>query len=169
MYFWYIAKPSELFCDLDLTDKTKQRLLLARARLRGAKKSGRLSWEKYYFYQSHSRFHYHLMVKLSTDLPDGEANLWESRFCDDLYRNNLNRARNLQTGRSWSLLISPVERRSYWRPADYTCDCPGKHREEVMAACPVAKSLKGCTLGADHFGNPIKETDDIVLGRGCEW
>lgn len=168
MFFWYIAQ-DELFCDLDLTDKTMARLLLARARLRGAKRSGRLPWERYYFYQSHSRYHYHLMVKLSAPLSDAECNLWESRFCDDLYRNNLNRARTLQTGRSWSLLISPVERRSYWRPPDYTCDCPGKHRADVMAACPVARRLNGCTLGADHFGDPIKEPDELVLGRGCDW
>ncbi len=169
-YFWYIAKANELFCDLDLSKKNLERILLARARLRGAKKHGALDFEAWYPYQSESKYHYHFMVQLKHDLDPFRRILWESRLCDDMYRNNMNFARLVETGKSWSLLITPIERRSYWRPPDFVCECPAKHKADIMRNCPIAQKLN-CTLAADHFGNPIKEADNIVkqLGQANKW
>lgn len=166
-YYWYVARENELFCDLDLTDKTLKRLLLARARLRGAKESGALNWEEFTFYQSLTPYHYHLMVKTHVSLDPYARILWESRFCDDMYRNNMNFARLQVGGRSWSLLITPIARSNYWRPCDFSCACPKKHKADVMAECPVAKGLE-CALAADHFGKPIYLDDAILLGTASK-
>ncbi len=161
---WYIALPNELFCDLDLRGSTLERLLTVRARLRGARAQGKLDWEFWVPYQSETPNHYHVMIKLKHDLNPYERLLWESRFLDDGYRNDMNFARLQATGNAWSLLITPFERRNYWRPFDYSCTCPAKHKSDVMKNCPVAQKLQ-CTLSADHFGDPIKLDDELLPNR----
>lgn len=167
-YHWYIARPDELFIDLDNSTEEVKRLKLCIARLRGAKQSGALDWDQYFPYQSENKLHYHMMVRLKAPMSPHDRLLWESRFCDDHYRFCMNFARLQAGGNSWSLLISPVERRSYPRKADYTCHCPTKHKREVMRDCPVAKLLN-CTLAEDHFGNPIWQEDKPKIGSGNDW
>lgn len=162
--YWYVANELELFVDLDLKRHSLKRTLLARARLRGAMAKGVLQVEHFTFYDSVTPFHYHLMIKLKSPMAEPKRILWESRLCDDLFRNNMNTARLLETGRSWSLLISAVPREGYWREPDYVCECAGKHRAEVMANCPIAKSLD-CVLSADHFGNTVYRADKILLRK----
>ncbi len=169
MRFWWLMGPNELGCDLDLSKSGLERLLWVRARIRAAKTSGALKIERYWFFQSETQYHWHLMVKLRENLNPYDRLMWEARFMDSTTRMLLNFARLRKFGRSWSLLISPVERGGYWRPHDHACSCPGKHRGDVMKNCPVAKMLKDCTLNVEHFGNALKESDPLRPGEGCEW
>ncbi len=166
MHYWYVRRPDELMCDLDLKQGSLRRLVIARARLRGAREVGKLDVNRYWFYSSLKRYHYHFMVRLNTPLDEQRSILWENRLCDDLFRSNMNFARLIELGRSWSLLITPHKRVSYWREPDYTCACTEKHRESTMSLCPVATQLN-CVLSPSHFGDPIYGTDEIILGAGC--
>ena len=163
-YHWYIAGADELFADVDCKPRDNQRLVKIRARLRGAKAAGALNWESAVFYSSETPYHYHLMVRLQAPMRPDLRLLWESRLGDDMFRNQMNTARLIETGRSWSLFITPSLRSSYHRPPDFQCECPAKHKIDVMKQCPVARKLK-CTYGANHFGDPIILNDPIVLGR----
>jgi len=163
---WYIADTEghELFADLDLRHSKLKRLSIARARLYGAIEAGALDVEFFAFYASETAYHYHLMVRLRTPISAPHRLLWENRLCDDFHRNNMNTARLLATGRSWSLLITPNLRHSYPRAPDFTCSCPAKHKDRVMADCPIARQLD-CVLSVDHFGRPIYREESIILGR----
>ena len=163
-YKWYVERDDEVFADVDCKPRDNQRLVKIRARLLGAKASGRLDWLSAVFYPSQTPYHYHLMVRLAQPMRPDLRLLWAARLGDDMFRNQMNTARLIERGRSWSLFITPAARATYHRGPDYKCNCTAKHKIEVMQSCPVAQTLD-CTYGANHFGDPILRDTPIILGE----
>ena len=164
-WYWYVARPDELMVDLDHRAGPPRRALIARARLEGAIRAGKLAVADWWAYRSISPHHYHFMVALCEPMPALLRLFWEQRLCDDSFRSQMNLARLAILGRPWSLLISPEYRHGYHRPPDYVCRCPGKHKGEIMSSCPVSRRLGDACLDANHWGAPAYREGDIILGK----
>lgn len=164
-WFFYFRRRDEVFADLDLCEKSLTRLHKAHSKVLGAIQGQRLPVKSFAFYESATLFHYHLMMTLTKEIDELSLCVWESRFNDDTFRNQMNMARLVNTGRSYALLISPFKR-AHFRDPDAVCYCVGKHQGAVMAQCPVARAQPAeFSLSADYFGRPFKADDRLVLNK----
>ena len=162
---WYIASPRELMVDLDSRGDSKARLALALRRLRGAKLAHKLPVESAWLWPSNTPGHFHLVVRLSRPVSALWRLLWSIRLMDDPYRSLMNGARSMTRGMVGSLLITRMPWPGFYRQADHTCDCPGKHDTATMAQCPVATRLLRLDVGADYFGFPSDVEPVAGFGR----
>lgn len=168
-WYWYIARPNELFIDLDHpVGGPLRRLSHATARLRGAIAAHKLSVSDWYLYNSETPWHYHLMVRTEHDMSPAGRAMWEARLADDGYRHLMSLARLVATAgeHTYSLLIAPEIRAEYPRKPNFVCKCDSKHKGSTMEMCPIARIMHPVArLSHDHFGTPIYMDGPITTGR----
>ena len=164
MNYWYVAKPNELFLDIDNVSKSIRH---ARARLQGAIECGKLDVAYVMQRPSKSKNHLHVIITLNEPycLPVASA-VWEIILHSDIYRGCCNVIREYANVPAPRILISPFDNfettiRHYPnefidRSYDDQCDCPGKHTAAVMLACPAARRLRGEMRAIGFFGKPSK-------------
>ena len=165
-FYWYIAQPDELLIDVDHYNPNAPPLRLVNLyqRLLAVMQTGTLDVTDVYLFPSGTEKHYHVFIRLATELDPLEALVWEGYFRDDRFRNTNNLMRH-RFGVVSSLLISPSLYPLYRKP-DYTCSCTQKHDHATMLACPVANELRGEHAAVTYFPKPkAAEFDVKTFGR----
>jgi hypothetical protein len=170
MNYWYVARPNELFLDIDNVSKSIKH---ARSRLQGAIECGNLNVEHIMQRPSKSKNHLHVIVTLKDQQFLGPAKYaWEVVLHGDIYRACCNILRWHRSIPGTDILISqhyffsnPSNEQAaklkppfivYQRNADDKCDCTEKHKASVMKDCPAAKRLRGEFRAVGFFGKPSK-------------
>jgi hypothetical protein len=170
MNYWYVARPNELFLDIDNVSRSIQH---ARARLQGAIECGKLDVIAVVQRPSNRNGHIHVIVTIKGDSsPDSEfytnettRRVWEIILHGDIYRGCCSIMRSEIGIPAPSVLISPYEDFGWKHPTDDIfmdrwpddkCDCEGKHKASVMETCPAAKRLRGEFRNVGFFGKPSK-------------
>lgn len=166
MNYWYVARPNELFLDIDNVSRSIKH---AKARLQGAIECKKL--DALYVMQRESKTtnHLHAIVTLANPITDIERYVWEVILHGDIYRACSNIMRGINGIPSPDILISPwphfeinlshPQRRSH----NAFCLCEGKHKKEVMENCPAAEDLRGTQRTVAFFGKPSKNPCDVWL------
>jgi hypothetical protein len=164
MNYWYVARPNELFLDIDNVSRSIKH---ARARLQGAIECGRLDVQFIMQRPSKSKNHLHVIITLNEPyvLPVARA-VWEIILHGDIYRGCCNVIREYANVPAPDILISPFDHfgntdysetiKPQIRMSDDKCDCEGKHKASVMETCPAAKRLRGEFRNVGFFGKPSK-------------
>jgi hypothetical protein len=157
MNYWYVARPNELFLDIDNAPRS---LKHARARLQGAIECGKLNVLNVAVLPSRSENHIHAIITLEESLIDYERYAWEVILHGDIYRACCNIMRTHNDIPAADILISPCwmfrNGSGYARQADDECKCHPKHKASIMETCPAAKRLRGKFRNAGFFGKPSK-------------
>jgi len=161
MNYWYIARPNELFLDIDNASKS---LRHARARLQGAIECGKLDVAYVMQRPSKSKDHIHVIVTLKDGIFLGPMKYaWEIILHGDLYRACCNIARWHYSIPATDILISAYDifttrfgKDDYLRLPDDKCNCKEKHNRATMETCPAAERLRGKFRNAGFFGKPSK-------------
>lgn len=182
MNYWYVARPNELFLDID---NPKRSLPHARARLQGAIECGKLDVAYVMQRPSQSQNRLHVIITIKGDSsPDSEfytnettRSVWEMIFHSDIYRGCCNVMRSQIGINAPRVLISPypswvdiietgTKKHSHGyvieatvehvRHANDSCDCATKHNAATMETCPAAMRLRGEHRNAGLFGKPSK-------------
>lgn len=169
MNYWYVARPNELFLDIDNASRS---LKHAKARLQGAIECGKLDVAYVMQRPSKSQDHIHAIVTLNEmddkilGLP--EQFVWEIILHGDLYRGCCTLMRYMNNIPAQSILISPFAYFSNDEPypfaagtwnkrhANDSCSCNSKHNAATMQNCPAAIRLRGEFRNAGFFGKPSK-------------
>lgn len=166
MNYWYVARPNELFLDIDNVSKSIRH---ARARLQGAIECGKLDVAHVMQRPSRSKDHLHAIVILNRSICYIERCVWEVILHGDIYRGCSNLMRAFNNVAAYDILISPWpcfnfqdekddDRNLTYKQRDHDdfCNCPTKHTAAVMLACPAAKRLRGEMHAVGFFGKPSK-------------
>ena len=168
MNFWYVARPNELFLDIDNASRS---LKHARARLQGAIECGKLDVAYLVQHPSKSKDHIHVIVTLVKEIANFDRIAWEVILHGDLYRGCCNLMRLSNAIPAFDVLISPFsdfgwsgkladEINGYTEFADRfpdaQCNCKSKHNAATMQNCPAAIRLRGEFRNAGFFGKPSK-------------
>lgn len=169
MNYWYVARPNELFLDIDNATRS---LKHAKARLQGAIECGKLDVAYVMQRPSRGNDHIHVIVTLAHSIYANEQRFaWEIILHSDIYRS----ACNIMRGSNGSgisevadILISPFDHfgntdyppdgknRPATRFRDDVCGCESKHNAATMQTCPAAIRLRGKFRNAGFFGKPSK-------------
>lgn len=160
MNYWYVARPNELFLDIDNVSRSIKH---ARSRLQGAIECGKLNVSHVMQRPSKSKDHLHVIITLGNSKPKSitENAVWEIVLHGDIYRGCCTIMRVRRGMQAPSILISPwatfadlhADNR---RPADDKCECENKHNATAMETCPAAIRLRGDNRNAGFFGKPSK-------------
>jgi len=149
--YWYVSRPNEIFLDIDNTNKVIRH---ASSRLLGAVECGRLKVADIDFHQSASENHLHVIITLGEDMPPIERAVWGLILRSDIYRAASVIMRHCHNIKAADVLITPTEFR---RPPDDYCECPEKHKAEIMEHCPAATRLRGENRTQGFFGLPSSQ------------
>lgn len=174
MNYWYVARPNELFLDIDNMSRSIKH---ARARLQGAIECGKLDVAYVMQRPSKSKGHLHVIITIKGDSsPDSNfytnettRAIWEIILHSDLYRGCCNVMRSEIGIPASRILISPwshfcglgyehkkMTRIHPDRDSDDFCKCKSKHNATTMKDCPAAIRLRGEFRNAGFFGKPSK-------------
>jgi hypothetical protein len=170
MNYWYVARPNELFLDIDNVSKSIKH---ARSRLQGAIECGKLDVVYVMQRPSKSKDHIHVIITIKGDSSqDSEfytnettRRVWEIILHGDIYRGCCSIMRSEIGVPAPSVLISPCEvftvatnksGEFYFRDHDDSCECDRKHNSSTMQTCPAAKRLRGEFRAVGFFGKPSK-------------
>lgn len=167
MNYWYVARPNELFLDIDNASRSIKH---AKARLQGAIEYGKLDVARVMQRQSKTKNHLHAIATLNNPITDIERYVWEVLLHGDIYRACSNIMRGIHGVPAPDVLISPYPTfqsidgngYSWWvRGFDDSCDCDGKHTAYWMGQCPAAHRLRGEKRLSAFFGKPSKNPCDV--------
>jgi hypothetical protein len=153
IWTWYVARDDELMLDID-GKASGSNLGPMRVRLDAALRSGLLKLRGPVFvYRSKTAHHYHVILRLAGPMEPARRFTWEMQLRSDAYRGRCNLIRALDGVPAPGLLIAPGPWPEFYRPADATCFCPGKHDFETLKTCPAAEKLRGKDHAArGYFG-----------------
>lgn len=168
MNYWYVARPNELFLDIDNVSRSIKH---AKARLQGAIECKKLDVLHVMERESKTTNHLHAIVTLANPITDIERYAWEVILHGDIYRACSNIMRSIHGIPSPDILISPwpyfepnLEHPKFWRRyTDAICKCDGKHKKYLMEICVAAKKLRGIHCTTAFFGKPSKNPCDVWL------
>jgi hypothetical protein len=149
-WFWYSARSTELFLDIDNYSKCISHI---RQRLQGAIECHALDVKECFVYDSTRPDHKHIIVILNTPLCDVECFVWEIVLHSDIYRGCCNIMRSHNNFPHPDILIG---RQLYHRQPDAICECESKHTRSVMDGCQAAMQLRSEYRMAAFFGKPSK-------------
>lgn len=160
MNYWYVARPNELFLDIDNVSRSIKH---AKSRLQGAIECGKLDVAYVVQRPSKSKNHIHVIITLNKMMDDIESAVWEVILHSDIYRGCCNVMRGILRSKSPRILISPHGDFG-WNQGEYfadrfpqgSCKCTGKHSAKVMNTCPMAIHLRGEFRNVGFFGKPSK-------------
>lgn len=165
MNYWYVARPNELFLDIDNAARS---LKHAKSRLQGAIECGKLDVAYVMQRPSKSKNHIHVIVTTNRDYLGPMKYAWEILLHGDIYRACANIARWHFSVPATDVLISTkshFERCKQLTCAthfpckrihDDICDCKSKHNAATMETCPAAIRLRGENHNRGFFGKPSK-------------
>ena len=138
-WFWYVAREDELMMDLD------GRAMLEIMQKRLERNTGRLQPRNLRVYSSHSKEHFHAVIRLRKPMDAIERMVWQLFLMDHVYRSCKNLFRVLKGTPAPSLLISPNRWTHFWRDADATCGCSrDAHKDHKrILDCPAHFLLRG--------------------------
>jgi hypothetical protein len=160
MNYWYVARPNELFLDIDNVSRSIKH---ARSRLQGAIECKTLAVEYVMVRTSKSTNHIHAIITLSEPMPGIQRAIWAIILHSDIYRGCVTVMRNCSRISSPDILISPhpffrigFDASKNHRYCDDHCECVGKHSATTMRDCPAAKRLRGEFRNVGFFGKPSK-------------
>jgi hypothetical protein len=165
MNYWYVARPNELFLDIDNVSKYINH---ARSRLQGAIECKKLDVAYIMQRSSRNSQHMHVIISLNSLMDDIEASIWEVMLHGDIYRGCCSVMRGIRRVKSPRVLISPYNHfgtidyppdgsvEAIVRMRDDLCDCKSKHDMKTMESCPAAKRLRGEFRAVGFFGKPSK-------------
>lgn len=143
-WYWYVAQPNEIFCDLD----SKRAVSRALNVLRRAIRRKQLDVESVYFYPSVKN--YHLIVTLKKDMPRLSRVLWSLWMGSDRLRGVYTLERYRRGVKNADVLST-----YQWfdvRVPDDSCTCEGKHKEKrITDHCPAMKRLMMDERSGDYF------------------
>lgn len=138
-WYWYVAQPNEIFCDLD----TKRALGRTFGVLRRAMRRNELPVQSVYLYPSLSN--YHVIVELKSDLDPILRALWALWMGSDRIR-GVYVLERLRRGVGRPDVLSSLCWFDYRVPDDM-CQCAEKHKaKSVTDKCPAMTRL----LGKEH-------------------
>lgn len=155
MNLWYVGRNTEILVDMD---KPGTSIPHANRRIAGAIENHKLDVYKVEVHESFTPSHIHALITLNRPLSDIERIIWGIIFHSDIYRGMASLMRVINYAPSADLLVTP---RGFIRLPDYMCDCPSKHTEEIMNACPVAKIARGEWRTKTFFSFPENTTKKI--------
>lgn len=147
-WFWYSARPNELFLDVDYLKRALPHL---KRRLMGAIEYEKLPVNQVYWYPSGTDDHAHIIITLHKNLSSVERFAWETVLHSDIYRGCCNLMRYQNNIPNPDILIARLE---YFRPPEAICECARKHTRKMMESCGAAISLRGIHRTAVFFGKP---------------
>lgn len=165
MNYWYVARPNELFLDIDNAARS---LKHARARLQGAIECGKLRVNYVSIRESKTTNHIHCIVTLFDELPEIQREVWAVILHSDIYRGCASIMRSCFAVPNPDILISSFAYFSSDEPypfaagtwnkrnANDSCSCNSKHNAATMQNCPAAIRLRGDFRNAGFFGKPSK-------------
>jgi hypothetical protein len=150
MNYWYASLDTEIFIDMDNPEKSWNHF---HARLNGAIESKILEITDVHAYASSNGKHRHFIIVLRHNLDAVSRCCYAIAFHSDIYRGICSIMRAQHGVPAPDILIS---RSPYYRLADATCECKGKHTREIMLKCPAAIKLRGEFRCVGFFGKPSK-------------
>lgn len=152
-WFWYWARPYEIFVDLDSGRAITRALSVLRRALQvkryAATPVNRLHIESVWMYPSLEKNHAHLIIVLKKDLPFTTALAWSLWMGTDQIR----AAYVLERRKRCSIGELLCVREPYqFRKPDAVCSCKRKHKEKpVTDRCPALLRLLRDERSADYF------------------
>lgn len=167
-WHWYVARPHEIFLDLDSRRALTRALsVLRRAITYKYAFENRLAVQSIWLYPTESESHTHLILVLAESLPFVVRVAWSLWMGGDQIRAAYVMER-LRRGIEFPELIAT--RREYeFRPADLMCKCSSKHkRKNVTDQCPALKEYLGDQRSADYFPRNLDrvEREPLLLPWG---
>lgn len=177
MYYWYIARSTELLLDLDEYMRPTKRKgpwgeFFFRRRVREAITSGVLNVREVYLTRSQTPGHFHAVIRLYRPMPQLKRLVWQLHLGSDLYRGRADLMRYACGIRFPSLLILPEPIPQFYRLWDTKCHCVRKHKtdeQEALGAkcCAVWRKYRGYSPWK-LFGPSSKDAERMIplpLGR----
>lgn len=145
IWYWYVARSNEIFCDLD----SKRAVARALNVLRRAMRRKQLDVDSIYFYQSMKNYHLIVVLAPEIHLDASLLALWALWMGSDRLR-GVYVLERLRRGVVAADVFSATK--LYFRPADDWCECAAKHKEKrITDHCPAMKRLMMDERSGDYF------------------
>lgn len=170
--FWYVAKPNEIFLDLDSRKSMTRAFRVMNVWMKAERSRSGFPWNlppivSVHHYPTGRVNHCHAVVTVAAEMTAQERQILALWMGSDRLRSAYVFERMQHGLGLWSdLLCTPIE---YHRPADFTCQCKGKHKDrKVTDGCHALKMILGRYRSADFFPRvghkPIKPVQ-IPVGQ----
>jgi hypothetical protein len=153
--YWYIAKPDEIFVDLD--GDRANRLQTVLARIRGIMEGTFFEIQEVWMFPSNQDNHFHIVARSRKIIPAQYRFALQLYFFSDVFRTCNNLVRHLDCPGAYDVLISRLDWKNlgFYRWPDATCNCEEKHSHNVMTNCTAAKDVRGQKRDKIYFDKPI--------------
>jgi len=168
--YWYVARDNEIFIDID--SKQSRSIISALARIRGIIEAEKFPIRQVWLFPSRTENHYHIVITLKNAIPETYRIALQLYFFSDVFRTCNNIMRIEDCVPAAEVLISIFDWRKqykFYRYADATCTCEGKHDYVVMEKCSAAKTLRGVNRAKRYFDFPVSPENFFQKKFGKIW
>lgn len=152
VWYWYVARPNEIFVDLDSNAAISRALSVVRRALNAKRVGGPLNYlpiESVWLYRSQAKGHAHLIIVLKSPMEMQTRQMWALWMGGDPLRVAYVLERYRRCGKG-DLLASRVQ--YGFREFDEYCECKEKHKpKHVTEKCSALFRILRVHHSDDYF------------------